>query len=106
MPVWRRCLLLLWMLFSTVQIIGCASTGRAIVRHTATDTHVIFNPHWSISSLADTFREEWPSATGYRAWGEHVAFREAIYDRQGGFGAQDDYYYRRFDSVRIGHGYP
>lgn len=106
MPVWRRYLLLLGMLFSTMQIAGCASSGRAIQRHNTPDMHVIFNPHWNILPIADTFRDEWPSTPGYRASDEHVAYRETIYDRQGGFGAQSDYYYRRFDSVRIGHGYP
>ena len=105
MPAWLRCLLLSSIPLSTVLIGGCATTKRTIQRHTAPDKHIIFNPYWSMFSIADTFREEWPSAPGYLIAGEHVAYRETIYDRQGRFGAQSDYYYRRFDSVRIGHGY-
>ncbi len=35
--------------------------------------------------------------------GEEIEFRETIIDRQGLFGRDSDYHFRRFHSVRTGH---
>jgi len=50
----------------------------------------------------DLTRSDWPVAAAFEHQREELYYRETIVDRQGRFGANQDYGYRRFDSTRMG----
>lgn len=64
--------------------------------------NLLFNPQWTIAPGYDLTRSDWPVATVVEYPGEEFSYRETIADHQGRFSANQDYAYRRFDSIRTG----
>lgn len=83
---------------------GCAGSGHCLSRRPS-NGNLIFNPTSSHVALVDTSRNDWPAATDYSKLGEEVVYEVRIVDWQGRLGnndSADQFYYRRFSSVRAG----
>ena len=81
---------------------GCSSIGRQVQLQQHCTRELLFSPSWTGLPTCDVGRSSWPSTVAYGQVDEQVDYRETIIDRQGWFGNQRDFYYRRFDSVRAG----
>jgi len=82
----------------------CKDAGRTYSYASVAPTpHAIFNPSDSPSPLVDFDRGDWPVAYVPDQTGEEIEYREHfvdIHDR--GFGRDDGYVFRRFESNRYG----
>ena len=85
--------------------VGCAGHERDISMRRAHAEHLLFNPSWTGLPTLNAPRAEWPSTVKYEHSEEVFEYSETIIDREDSFGSLPDRYYRRFDAVRIGHGY-
>ncbi|MHC4697605.1 MAG: hypothetical protein ACYTFA_12775 [Planctomycetota bacterium] len=86
-------------------MVGCADSGRRISMHCTDNEHLLFNPSWAGLPSLNTPRGNWPATLRYENGGEVFDYRETIIDLENSFGALSDRHYRRFESVRAGHGY-
>ncbi len=82
--------------------VGCAGLERHGQAKFVPDKHLLFNPEWSGLPTRDVRRSEWPAVVAFGPAAEQIEYRETIIDVQGRFGADRDFLYRRFDSVRTG----
>ena len=64
--------------------------------------NLLFNPQFTIASGCDLARSDWPVTEAFEHQREDFSYRETIFDFQGRFGANQDYAYRRFASIRTG----
>ncbi len=100
-----RCIILATLMLAIGINTGCARPGRRVAARYVHSEHLLFNPHWTRLPNTNIPRAEWPSTGRYEHGGEMFEYRETIVDLEASFGSTRDQYYRRFDSVRIGHGY-
>lgn len=86
-----------------ISSIGCTSTRTHRSMETRVMSHAIFNPVGSPVALADFDRSDWPVAYLGDAASEEVQYHERIVDVHGrGFGRDDGFLFRRFESDRFG----
>ena len=83
-------------------VLGCHGPERTAVARQAPERDLLFSPSWVELPTFDVARSSWPCTTAFGQVEEVVNYRERIIDRQGWFGSQRDFYYRRFDAVRAG----
>lgn len=82
---------------------GCCARRAAQIRlERPTTGGLIFNPEWNVAESVLNARNDWPTASGPSRFAEGTEFREFVVDRQGRFGQNADFYYRRYESVRTG----
>ena len=85
-----------------VPLSGCQTPPHRPPAAVNTGKNLLFNPECTTDSSADVARADWPATTAFDHQREEFSYRETIIDRQGRFGANQDYAYRRFDSTRTG----
>ncbi len=100
-----RCVILATLVLAVGIDAGCSGTGRRVTARCVSSEHLLFNPYWTQLPNTNMPRAEWPSTGRYQHGAEMFEYRETIVDLEASFGSTQDRYYRRFDSVRIGHGY-
>jgi|GEM_PF-5806195 len=93
-------LLLIAALLGGFTLAGCTVPKTQHVRSFIPDSHIIFNPYLNTPVVAGTDRSGWPVVLASDDPNAEVYFRESIYDRQGDFSNDRDYYFRRVDSTR------
>ena len=81
---------------------GCSVSARTTSSLQTSARNILFNPEWTGLPVSSVTRTDWPSTVAFSSLYEGVEYRETILDRQGGFGSDRDYLYRRFYSVRTG----
>ena len=94
-----------WILVATT-LAGCATPVRTTGLAHIPEKNLIFNPEWTGLPVLEVARASWPSTAAFSSLVEQIDYRETIIDRQGSFGHDLDFLYRRFDSVRSGRAYP
>ena len=98
----RKAIMTLLAIFAPLLATGCSDIGRkAGVQHHCT-RELLFSPNWTDFPTCDIPRSAWPSAVAHGQLGEQIDYQEKIIDRQGWYGDQRDFYYRRFDASRTG----
>ena len=81
---------------------GCTVSGRNGQIRRQPAPNLIFGSEQFDSPTAVNARSAWPSADGPYDVYEQVEYEEYITDYQGRGGRSDDFYRRRFQSVRTG----
>lgn len=81
---------------------GCATQPISPVRRVGIARNLLFNPSWTGVATVDSPRLDWPATTAHVRSAERIEYRETYIDLQGQSGANHDYFYRRFESVRRG----
>ena len=81
---------------------GCGTQAGSPVRRVAIARNLLFNPSWTGVATFDSPRSDWPATIGHIRSAERIDYRETYLDLQGQSGANHDYFYRRFESVRRG----
>ncbi len=80
---------------------GCVGVKPGPTRSYVSEKNIIFNPDWTGLATIDVGRDAWPATDAYEPIGAEVSFfEERIIDYQGPSFNQEDYYYRRVNSVR------
>ena len=83
---------------------GCASAGsrmgRAVSPEGRPSRHLLFNPERTPAATYHVARSDWPSTFVAERQSEEMTLKETVIDRQGRFGRDQDFYYRRVRAVR------
>lgn len=80
---------------------GCCAEAQKPPRIEYSAKNLLFNPKCNMPAQ-DTIRADWPVTSTFEHQREQFTYRETIIDRQGRHGSNQDYFLRRFDSVRTG----
>lgn len=95
--------ILVFMLSTAPLLVGaCATHAVSPVRRVAIARNLLFNPSWTGVATFDAPRSDWPATIAHVRSAEQIDYRETYIDLQGRSGANRDYFYRRFESVRRG----
>jgi len=82
---------------------GCSHAQQSRPITPVREKNLVFNPDRTGLPSFDVARSDWPSTLAYSAGGQYTEYEVRIEDRTGGWHrGRDDYYYRRFSSVRQG----
>ena len=100
----RKAIMTLLAVFAPLLTTGCGNIGHQAQVQQHFTQELLYSPSWTGLPTCNITRSAWPSTTAYRQVDEQIDYRERIIDRQGWFGDQRDFYYRRFDSTRTGRG--
>ena len=85
-----------------ILLTGCSNSRHTSILTRQMQTHAIFDPDGAVFSRPITNRSTWPATASRKLTTEWVEYQESITDYQGRNGRSDDYYRRRFYSVRGG----
>jgi|CXWL01.1.fsa_nt_gi hypothetical protein len=88
---------------SAIAVAGCCKHHHCDQVAMTRGSNAIFNPPGSPVALADFDRADWPVAYVAESTSEDIQYHEQIIDVQGrGFGRDDGFLLRRFESDRFG----
>lgn len=90
------------LLIAPVLVGGCATNSVSPARRMVIARNLLFNPSWTGVATFDSPRSDWPATIAHVRSAEQIDYRVTYIDLQGQSGANHDYFYRRFESVRRG----
>jgi hypothetical protein len=87
----------------TGMVAGCAGPAPRIHTKELSQSHLVFNPHWTGVPAEAGGRTAWPATEAACADHEVTEYQTLLIDTQSRTHNGRDYLYRRFESVRTGH---